>query len=277
MRDVAATYLALGLDPERAVLFRQSDVPEVTELPWLLVDRHRHGPARARALLQGQGRARASRRASGLFTYPVLMAADILVYDTRPRAGRQGPGAARRDGAGHGHALQRAPTAATSSSAPSGSFSPTPKVPGLDGEKMTKSYGNTIWIFEEGKALKKAVNAIVTDTRPPEEPKDPDELNVFAILELFLDDAEQADWRARLAQGWSRLRPPEGARSWRRWKRASATARARYKRLMTTTDGNDELESVLLAGPRLARPIAQATLARCYDAVGMPNRGTRTH
>lgn len=271
VRAVAATYLALGLDTQRAVFFRQSDIPEVTELQWLLSTVTGTGLLE-RAVSYKDKVAKGITASVGLFTYPVLMAADIVIYDSDVVPVGQ-------DQIQHIEFAQDMVTHFNSTYAgeylrrPAWKLSPTPKVPGTDGEKMSKSYGNTIWIFEEGKALKKSVNAIVTDSRPPEEPKDPDALNVYKILALFLDEAEQADWRTRISAG-------TGYRGYGDIKGAIidkmeacfGEARARYTRLMTTADGNDELESVLLAGRDAARPLAQATLARCYEAVGMPNR-----
>lgn len=153
-------------------------------------------------------------------------------------------------------------------------LSPTPKVPGTDGAKMSKSYGNTIWIFEEGKALKKAVNAIVTDSRPPEEPKDPDGVNAYKILELFLSPEDRSAWRERLLQGGVGYGDLKGELM-RRIDAQFGEARARYRDLTTTAVGRDELEALLQSGAALARDIARATLARCYDAVGMPNASAR--
>src|SRR5206468_4232118 len=139
---------------------------------------------------------------------------------------------------------------------------------------MSKSYGNTIGIFEEGKALKKSVNAIVTDSRPPEEKKDPDGVNAYKILELFLDDAERADWRARLEAGGVGYGHLKGALI-EKIDARFGPARARYQALTTTEAGAKELEGLLAEGAGIARAIARETLARCYDAVGIPNASRR--
>jgi len=203
VRDVAVTYLALGLDPERAVLFRQSDVPEVTELAWflacttgmgLLERAHSYKDKVAKGLVPNVG----------LFTYPVLMAADILAYDSDLVP-------VGKDQVQH---VEMAQDMAASFNAAFGPVFRRPeplipraehmaKVPGLDGEKMSKSYGNDLWVFESGKKLKTAVGRIVTDSRPPEEPKDPDGLLLFRFLELFLDPGELQTWRERVRAGGS--------------------------------------------------------------------------
>ena len=271
VRAVAATYLALGLDTQRALFFRQSDIPEVTELQWLLSTVTGTGLLE-RAVSYKDKVARGKSASVGLFTYPVLMAADIVIYDSDVVPVGQ-------DQIQHVEFAQDMVTHFNASyggahlKRPQWTLSQTPKIPGTDGEKMSKSYGNTIWIFEEGKALKKTVNAIVTDSRPPEEPKNPDELNVYQILALFLDDAERADWRTRIQQGvgYRGYGDIKGA-IMEKMEARFGEARARYTHLTMTPAGNAEIESALLAGRDAARPLARATLARCYEAVGMSNR-----
>jgi tryptophanyl-tRNA synthetase len=142
------------------------------------------------------------------------------------------------------------------------------KVPGVDGEKMSKSYGNSIWLFEEGKALKNAVNRIVTDSRPPEEPKDPAGLLLMRFLELFLPAGELAQWQERVRSGGSGA-PGYGhmkARLIEAIDAAFGPARARRKELLAAPG---ELERVLAAGGRRARERARATVDRCYRACGL--------
>ena len=269
VRAVAATYVALGLDTQRAVFFRQSDIPEVTELQWLLSTVTGTGLLE-RAVSYKDKVAKGLTASVGLFTYPVLMAADIVIYDSDVVPVGQ-------DQIQHIEFAQDMVTHFNTTYAgdhlrrPAWMLSSTPKVPGTDGAKMSKSYGNAIGLFDAGKALKKSVNAIVTDSRSPEEPKNPDDLNVYQILALFLDDAEKADWRERLTKGGVGYGHLKGALI-EKMDARFGEARGRYTRLMTTTQGQDELEDILLAGRDAARPLAQATLARCYEAVGMPNR-----
>lgn len=184
--DVTLDYLALGLDPEKATFFAQSDVPQVTELAWIL-------GTLAPVSMMEKGVAYKDKIASGLnpniglFTYPILQAADILIYnsDVVPVGEDQKQNIEiARDLAGKfNHVYQ-------------GEFLKIPDahivksvaiVPGTDGRKMSKSYGNTIDIFMEGKALKKRVMAIETDSTPLEEPKNPEKDNVFALIKLFAD------------------------------------------------------------------------------------------
>jgi tryptophanyl-tRNA synthetase len=272
VRDVASTYVALGLDTDAAVLFRQSDVPEVCELAWLLSTVTGMGLLE-RAHSYKDKTARGLTPSVGLFTYPILMAADIVAYDSdvvpvgedQKQHIEMAQDMVTHFNSAYGtEALRR----------PEPRLSPTPKIPGTDGHKMSKSYGNTIAIFAEGKDLKKQVNAIVTDSREPAEPKDPDTLNVYAILALFLDDDERAAWSARLRAGgvgYGDLKKEIMVRMDARF----GEARVRYRHLMTTAEGERELETVLARGADRARVVARATLARCYEAVGMGNAALR--
>jgi tryptophanyl-tRNA synthetase len=197
VREVAVTYLAFGLDVERAVFFRQSDVPEVTELAWMLSCVTGMGVLE-RAVSYRDKIERGLQPNVGLFTYPALMAADILAYDSNFVP--VGP-----DQQQH---IEIAQDMAASFNAlygpvfvrPEPKLSPFAKVPGLDGQKMSKSYGNHVWIFSSGKELKKSVGRVVTDSRPPEEPKDPASVLLFEFLRLFVADAELADWQERVRQ-----------------------------------------------------------------------------
>lgn len=190
--DVTLDYLALGLDPEKATFFAQSDVPQVTELAWIL-------GTLAPVSMMEKGVSYKDKIAAGLspniglFTYPILQAADILIYhsDIVPVGEDQKQNIEiTRDLAGKfNHVFQ-------------GDYLKLPEehivksvavVPGLDGRKMSKSYNNTIDIFAEGKALKKRVMAIETDSTPLEDPKDPDTDNVFALIKLFTNKEQQQD------------------------------------------------------------------------------------
>jgi tryptophanyl-tRNA synthetase len=272
VRAIAATYVSLGLDTDKAVFFRQSDIPEVTELTWLLSTVTGMGLLE-RAHSYKDKVARGISASVGLFTYPILMTADIVIYDSNVVPVGQ-------DQVQHVEMAQDMVTHFNTAYKgeylvrPEWKLSPTPKVPGTDGAKMSKSYGNTIWIFEEGKALKKSVNAIVTDSRPPEEPKDPDGVNAYKILELFLTDVEKAEWRERLQKGGVGYGDLKGE-IMKRVDARFGEPRARYKDLMTTEKGGRELEDILQHGAGIARGVARETLARCYDAVGMPNAAVR--
>jgi tryptophanyl-tRNA synthetase len=198
--DVALDYLALGFDPTRAALFLQSDVPEVTELAWVLynltpVSQLEKGVSYKDKVAQGIP------ANAGLFNYPVLQAADILIYG----------GSVVPVGADQKQNLEISRDLAQRFNASycgddEGIF-PVPEpliiesvavVPGTDGRKMSKSYRNTIGIFDEGKDLKQKVMSIVTDSTPLEAPKDPEKDNVFALIRLFADD----DTRERIADAY---------------------------------------------------------------------------
>src|SRR5204862_7240484 len=162
-RNVALDYLALGLDPQKAVFFRQSDVPEVTELTWILSTVTNMGLLE-RAVSYKEKVEKGIEASVGLFTYPVLMAADILIY-------RSNVVPVGKDQVQH---IEMTQDMAGKFNRAYGEVFPVPdyrldkesKVPGTDGQKMSKSYGNTIEIFAEGKPLKKTVMSIKTDSTP---------------------------------------------------------------------------------------------------------------
>lgn len=188
--DVTLDYLSLGLDPDKVTFFAQSDVPQVTELAWIL------GTLCPVSLME-KGVAYKDKVASGLnaniglFTYPILQAADILIYhsDVVPVGEDQKQNIEMaRDLAGklnraYGDELLRIPEDRILKSVA--------VVPGTDGRKMSKSYKNTIPLFAEGKALKKVVMSIETDSKGLEDPKDPETDNVFALIKLFAEKEKQ--------------------------------------------------------------------------------------
>jgi tryptophanyl-tRNA synthetase len=184
--DVVLDYLALGLDPEKCTFFAQSDVPQTTELAWIL------GTLTPVSLME-KGVAYKDKVANGLnpniglFTYPILQAADILIYhsDIVPVGEDQKQNIEiTRDLAGK---LNRAYNSELLKIPEEHIVKSVATVPGTDGRKMSKSYGNTINIFDEGKALKKKVMSIETDSTPLDEPKNPETCNVFALIKLFAD------------------------------------------------------------------------------------------
>ncbi|MBP7276524.1 MAG: tryptophan--tRNA ligase, partial [Kiritimatiellae bacterium] len=199
VRDVALDFLACGLDPERTAFYRQSDLPEVNELAWLLstvtpmglLERcHSYKDKLAKGLAPNHG----------LFAYPVLMAADILIVqsDLVPvgRDQKQHVEVTRDIAIKFNHAFGetfRIPEPSI--------LSQVAVVPGLDGQKMSKSYGNTLEIFGDPKETRARVMRIVTDSRGLEEPKDPTTCNVFAVWRLFARDDEIAEMEARYRAG----------------------------------------------------------------------------
>ncbi len=181
--EAAADFLALGLDPEKCIFWVQSDVPEVCELTWILSTLAPMGLIE-RCHSYKDKIAKGIAASHGLFSYPILMAADILLY----QAERIPVG---KDQKQH---LEVARDLAQKFNNEFGETFVVPEpeisedtavIPGLDGQKMSKSYGNTIPIFLEGKALKKKVMAIQTDATPVEEPKNPDTCNLYNIFKLF--------------------------------------------------------------------------------------------
>lgn len=202
-RDAALDYFALGLDPARAAFFRQSDVPEVTELCWILSTVTNVGLLE-RAVSYKDKVDKGIEASVGLFTYPVLMAADILMF----RADGVPVG---RDQVQHLEMTrdiavkfnQAFPLLPAAPGQKKGSIFPEPqpivpnleamaKVPGTDGQKMSKSYGNTIDIFAEGKALEKSVMGIKTDSTPLGQPLNPDTCTVFTLYSLFATPEEKS-------------------------------------------------------------------------------------
>jgi tryptophanyl-tRNA synthetase len=270
--EIAASWLACGLDPERVTFYRQSDIPEIPELCWLLTC------VTAKGLLN---RAHAYKAAvdrnvetgedpdagvtAGLYMYPVLMAADILAFDAHKVP-------VGRDQIQH---LEMARDIAQRFNHIYGKdFFVLPEVqieeqvatlPGLDGRKMSKSYDNTIPLFAGGaKALREAVMRIVTDSRAPGEPKDPDESSLFTLYRAFADEAQTAAFRRALEAGLA----------WGEAKQALfdllegqiAPMRERYEALIAQPA---HIEEILHEGARKARAIATPKLAMLREAVGL--------
>jgi tryptophanyl-tRNA synthetase len=197
--DAALDLLALGLDPNRATLFVQSDVPEVSELCWLLMTCAPLGLLE-RCHAYKEKKARGLTADAGLFTYPVLMAADILAYDsdTIPVGEDQVQHieVCRDLAASFNHVFGETfvmPKAKL--------LDASAKVPGVDGEKMSKSYGNTLELFEEPKAQRKKLMRIVTDSRPMEQPKEPDGDHLYQLFSLFASAPQRAEMAATYRRG----------------------------------------------------------------------------
>ena len=263
VRDVALDYLALGLDPRKAAFYKQSDIHEVPELSWLLTTVTPMGLLE-RCTSYKDKIARGIAPDHGLFAYPVLMAADILIVDADvvPVGKDQKQHVeVTRDIAGsfnhlYGEVLRL----------PSERILPEAGVvPGIDGQKMSKSYGNDIGIFLEGQALRERVMAIVTDSAPVDAPKHADANNVFNLLKLFATPQETAEWRDRFAQGglkYSEIKNRLIALLDERF----GAARERRRQLARDPD---YVDGVLRDGAARARKIAAATLARCRKACGI--------
>lgn len=262
VRDVALDYLALGLDPDKAILFRQSEVPEVTELTWMLSSVTNMGLLE-RAHSYKDKIDKGIEASVGLFTYPVLMAADILIY-------RSHLVPVGEDQVQH---LEMTRDMAGKFNRAYGEIFPLPearlvkhgaKVPGIDGQKMSKSYNNTIEIFAEGKPLKKVVMSIVTDSTPVEAPKDPDKCNVFALYGLFADEQEKATLAARYRAGGMGYGE---AKQLLLAKIDEHFALAREKRKQLASDAK-LVDDILSRGATKARAEAQATMKLVRAAAG---------
>jgi tryptophanyl-tRNA synthetase len=262
VRDVALDYLALGLDPDKATFFRQSDVPEVTELAWILATVTNMGLLE-RAVSYKEKVEKGIEANVGLFTYPVLMAADILIY--RSHAVPVG-----KDQVQH---IEMTQDMAGKFNRAFGEVFPIPtyrldkeaKLPGTDGQKMSKSYGNTIEIFAEGKPLQKTVMGIVTDSTPVEAPKDPSKCTVFALYSVFATEGEKAALAARYRAGGMGYGE---AKKLLLEKINAYFGPFREKRKQLAAQP-DYVEEVLRRGAQRARAEARATMALVRQAVGM--------
>jgi tryptophanyl-tRNA synthetase len=274
--DVALDYLALGLDPARAAFFRQSDVPEVTELAWILSTVTGMGLLE-RAVSYKEKVEKGIEASVGLFYYPVLMAADILIY-------RSHLVPVGRDQVQHIEMTRDMAAKFNQTFCAAGKeVFPLPdyrldrgaKVPGVDGQKMSKSYGNTIEIFAEGNPLKRSVMGIVTDGTPLGEPLDPERCNVFALYSLFATEEEKAALAERYRS--PRHNPVDSEEKPFGYGTAKklllekintyfAQARQRRKELAAQPE---QVEDVLRRGAQKARAEAQKTMALVRQAVGM--------
>ncbi len=261
--NVALDFLACGLDPEKTVFYRQSDVPQVQTLAWILsclcplglLERcHSYKDKVAHGLEANHG----------LLAYPVLMAADILLYnaDYVPVG---------KDQKQH---LEVTRDLAIRFNNRYGSILTVPDaliqedvavIPGLDGQKMSKSYNNTIEIFGEGKPVRSKFMKIKTDSTPVEDPKDPDKCTVFMLYKLMATEAEQAELRQKyLAGGMGYGYAKELL--YNKYLDYFAEARERRRQLL---EKPGQVEEILREGARKASKIADATMAKVLAAVGL--------
>lgn len=261
--DAALDLLALGLDPDHAILFVQSDVPEVSELCWLLMT------AAPMAMLENchaykDKKAKGLPADAGLFTYPVLMAADILIYDSQIvpvgqdqvqhiEVARDLAGSFNHQ-FGETFVLPKAKLMEASA-----------KVPGTDGEKMSKSYNNTIEIFEDPKAMRKKIMRIATDSRPMEQPKEPEGDHLFQLYSLFANDAEREEMAALYRRGGF---------GYGQIKTALADVAERYfgparERRAELAAKPEDVRQILTVGAARARKKASEVLNRVRTACGV--------
>jgi tryptophanyl-tRNA synthetase len=264
--DAAIDLLALGLDPARATLFVQSDVPEVSELCWLLMTGAPIGLLE-RCHAYKDKKAKGLSADAGLFTYPVLMAADILIYDADvvPVGEDQ---------------LQHIEVCRDLAASFNHHFGPTfvlpkgkvlessAKVPGTDGEKMSKSYDNTLEVFEDPKALRKKIMRITTDSRPMEQPKPPENDPLFQLYSFLATDAQ----REEMAELYRR-----GGFGYGQVKQALADAAdaffAEPRRRRTEFEADEKrVRGILANGAARAREKATEVLLRAQRACGVKAR-----
>ncbi len=269
-REIAATWLALGLDPEKTYFYRQSDIPEITELSWVLTC------SAAKGLMNRAHAYKAALQANeesgddpdfgitmGLFSYPILMAADILIFNAH-----QVP--VGRDQIQH---VEMARDIAQRFNHHYGETFTLPEavvgdhvavLQGLDGRKMSKSYGNAIPLFSAPKQLQKAINKIKTNLLEPGEPKDPDDSTVFQVWCAFADEAERVQMRQAFADGiaWGEAKKL----LFERVNDELAPAREIYDRLIANPK---EVEAILKQGAERLRPQSTALLEQVRHAIGL--------
>ncbi|WP_166360824.1 tryptophan--tRNA ligase [Pseudomonas akapageensis] len=271
--EIAATWLAAGLDVDRVTFYRQSDIPEIPELTWLLTC------VAAKGLLNRAHAYKASVDKNvetgedpdagitmGLYSYPVLMAADILMFNAhKVPVGRdqiQHVEMARDIGQRFNHLFGQGkeffvmPEALIEESVAT--------LPGLDGRKMSKSYDNTIPLFSSAKDMKDAISRIVTDSRAPGEAKDPDNSHLFTLFQAFANPAQAAEFRSELLQGlgWGEAKQ----RLFQLLDGELSEARERYHQFI---ERPADLEDILLAGAQKARKLATPFLEQLREAVGL--------
>jgi tryptophanyl-tRNA synthetase len=271
--EIAATWLAGGLDVDRVTFYRQSDIPEIPELTWLLTC------VAAKGLLNRAHAYKASVDKNvetgedpdagitmGLYSYPVLMAADILMFNAhKVPVGRdqiQHVEMARDIGQrfnhlfGQGKEFFTMPEALIEESVAT--------LPGLDGRKMSKSYDNTIPLFSSAKEMKDAISRIVTDSRAPGEAKDPDNSHLFTLFQAFATPAQADEFRSELLQGlgWGEAKN----RLFQLLDSELGESRERYNQLI---ERPADLEDILQHGAKKARAVATPFLNELREAVGL--------
>ena len=261
--DVAMDYIALGLDTEKTVFWRQSDVPEVTELTWILSCVTPMGLLQ-RCTSYKDKVAQGMSPNHGLFAYPVLQAADILIFNSELIP----------VGADQKQHIEITRDIAIRFNNTYGEILTIPRehiiesvavVPGIDGQKMSKSYDNTIGIFEPEKQVQKKIMRIVTDSTSVEDPKDPDKCNVFALLKLLAGKEELAEWQDKYRAGGMGY----GTAKKRLAELVIEYFRPYRQKRAELEDNPDFVKSVLADGARRAGAVARQTLDKVRRAIGL--------
>lgn len=265
-RMITANFLAFGLDPEKSAFFRQSAVPEVTELAWMLSCVVNMGTLeRAHAYKAAKDQGIANEINHGIFSYPVLMAADILIYDSDvvPVGADQiqhlemARDMAQRFNHTYGGEYLKLPEAIVQEDVAT--------VPGIDGRKMSKSYGNIIEPLTSSKKLRKRCMKIVTDSTPVEDPKDPENDTVVSLYKLFATPEELAELEAKYREGGYGY----GYAKQDLFEVMDAYFEPYRERYNALIEDPDYLEDVLDAGAKKVRPIVDEVMSRCREAVGI--------
>ncbi|MCL2265098.1 MAG: tryptophan--tRNA ligase [Treponema sp.] len=272
IRQVAAGWLASGLDPEKVIFYRQSSIPEVFELTTMLMAFTSKGlmnRAHAyKAAVQENNERGDDTDAGinmGLFTYPVLMAADIIIFDSdivpvgkdQVQHIEMAQDIAQSINANYGRQILKIPQA--------GVQEDSAVIPGLDGRKMSKSYNNVIPLFAPEKTLRKTIMRITTNSQSVEEPKDPEASQIFQLYKLFADAAGQAALAERYragGMGWGEAKEE----LFRAANRMLSPIRERYDAIMADIPS---LDKILEQGAQKARPIAMETVKRFRKAAGI--------
>jgi len=272
IREVAACWLAAGLDPEKVIFYRQSSIPEVFELSTMLMAFTAKGLMNRAHAYKAAVQANTEKGGDpdaginmGLFTYPVLMTADILIFDSdvvpvgkdQTQHIEMAQDIAQAVNANYGQPIFKVPQGAISETVA--------VVPGLDGRKMSKSYGNGIPIFTPEKKLYKLIMRTITNSQGVDEPKDPDTSQIFMLYKLFATAEEQAAVAARYragGMGWGEAKEE----LFRVANRELGPMRKRFEELMADPKG---LDATLAKGAERARPIAAATVKRFRKAAGI--------
>ena len=262
-RRVALDFLACGLDPERAALFRQSDVPQVTELAWILATVAPMGLLE-RAHSYKDKVARGITASAGLFNYPVLMAADILIYDSDVVP-------VGKDQKQH---IEITRDLAVKMNETYGEIFKLPEpriqaatevVPGIDGQKMSKSYHNNIDIFGDETETRKRIMSIVTDSTPVQAPKDPARSTIFQLYSLFASKNEIEEMRERFRKGGTGYGDFKKELFEKLWD-YFAPMRKRRKEILTD---KSYIDNVLSRGANRANQVAYEVMQRVRGAIGL--------
>jgi len=260
---VALDYLALGLDPDRTIFFKQSDIPQVTELAWILTTLTPMGLLE-RCHSYKDKIAHGISPNHGIFAYPVLMAADILIYnsDIIP----VGKDQKQHIEVTRDIAIKFNQTYKKVFKIPEEfTIEKFAVIPGTDGKKMSKSYGNTIEIFADKNLIKKKVMSIVTDCAPVEEPKNPDKCNVYALYSLFASDEEKEELATAYRKGNMGYKTAKDALYNKiiQYFEPYREKRAYYEKNINL------VKDILIDGAVRAQVIAQDTLEKVRDAIGV--------